>query len=83
MTGGAAAGVGPWKPLCFPFARGRQLFGAAVRRFRMRAKRLSGGFPLRPCVLAKEIRFASRIGFIQPCIGEWYEFRYRALIQAL
>lgn len=25
MTGGAAAGVGPWKPLCFPFARGRQL----------------------------------------------------------
>ena len=25
MTGGAAAGVGAWKPLCFPFARGRQL----------------------------------------------------------
>lgn len=63
MTGGAAAGVGPWKPLCFPFARGRQLFGAAVRRFRMRAKRLSGGFPLRPCVLAKRnpLRMPDRV----------------------
>lgn len=48
-----------------------------------RAKRRSEAFRCVLAFLRKEIRFACRIGFIQPCIGEWYEFRYRALIQAL
>lgn len=48
-----------------------------------RAKRLSEAFRCVLAFLRKEIRFACRIGFIQLCIGEWYEFRYRALIQAL
>lgn len=55
MTGGAAAGVGPWKPLCFPFARGRQLLRRRCTPFSDAGEAPVGRFSLHPCILVKRV----------------------------